>query len=141
MQTIPVTSVMAKEFLLIDGRKLARARGRKLLAQIELAKMSGVAEGTIKKVEPKASVPIQFRNARKLAAALGMSDDQFIAEISAEQQVSRITIVVDDAQILNSLNDLAASEGTSVEEMAMQILRRAAAPRLRMAAARRKKSR
>ena len=50
---------------------LREIRRKKVISQAELAKVSGVAEGTISRIETGKHVP-QFVTIRKLAKALGV---------------------------------------------------------------------
>ena len=77
--------VTSEKFIHIDGRKLARARAKLLRNQEEFAAAAGVSNGFIKKAEPKNRVPIYLSTAKKLATALGMSDDQFMREIALQR--------------------------------------------------------
>ena len=59
------------------GQRLKEARTRSLLTQQELAEKAGVGVVTVIRIERNQVEP-QFRNIRKLAAALGIEPEELV---------------------------------------------------------------
>ena len=58
---------------IVDGQRLRELRGQQALSQAELAKLAGVSEHTVSKLERQPASCCRSRTLARLAAALGES--------------------------------------------------------------------